>query len=302
MNSPRPPVVVGVDGSPDAGAAAEYGAWEAEHRRLPLRLVHVHQPPIMYGPSMAAAYGTDEPLRDAQAVLRGAIDALRGQYPGLEVGTVVTAGSPASVLVGESRTAALVVVGARGLGRFEQLLAGSVSAQVATHAHAPVVVLRPAARQEQPSVGSGVVVGVDGSAGSTAALAFAFEEAAARGTELVAVYAWVLPDTREAAEAQQEADRVLAEGIAGWQEKFPEVSVLPRAVRSLNPLATLIDEGAHAQLVVVGPRGRGGFAGLLLGSVSDGLVRHAHRPVAVVHPPIVTRRPRSARSRPPPGR
>ncbi len=284
MNSVHTPVVVGVDGSADAGAAAEYGAWEADHRGLPLRLVHALQPPIMYGTSPIAAYDTGEPLTDAQAVLRETADELRRRYPGIVVATAITAGTPASVLVDESRAAALVVVGSRGLGRFEQLLAGSVSVQVAMHAHAPVVVLRPPARDEQPSVGSGVVVGVDGSAGSTAALAFAFDEAAARGTELVAVYAWAPTETRDAAQAQHEADRMLAEAMAGWQEKYPEVTVLRRAVRSLNPLATLIEEGAHAQLVVVGPRGRGGFAGLLLGSVSDGMVRHAHRPIAVVHP------------------
>jgi nucleotide-binding universal stress UspA family protein len=231
MNAARPPVVVGVDGSPDAGAAARYGAWEADRRGVPLRLVHALQPPIMYGTSVVAAYDTGEPLTDAQAVLREAADQVRGRYPDLEVTTVITAGTPASVLVDESRTAALVVIGSRGLGRFEQLLAGSVSAQVAMHAYAPVVVLRPPARDGQPS-----------------------------------------------------ADRMLAEAMAGWQEKYPEVTVRRRAVPSASPLATLIEEGAHAQLVVVGPRGRGGFAGLLLGSVGDGLVRHAHRPVAVVHP------------------
>jgi nucleotide-binding universal stress UspA family protein len=286
MNSPRPSVVVGVDGSPDAGAAAGYGAWEADHRGLPLRLVHALQPPIMYGTGMVAGYDAGEPLKDAQTVLRETAEEVRGRYPGIEIATVVTAGTPGRVLVDESRTAALLVVGSRGLGRFGQLLAGSVSAQVAMHANAPVVVLRPPARDEQPSAGSGVVVGVDGSAGSSAAVAFAFEEAAARGTELLAVYAWARIDLRDAAEAQREADRMLAEALAGWPEKYPEVTIRRRAVPSLNPLATLIDEGAHAQLVVVGPRGRGGFTGLLLGSVSDGLVRHAHRPVAIVHPRI----------------
>jgi nucleotide-binding universal stress UspA family protein len=220
---------------------------------------------------------------------------VQGRYPDLTIETSVTAGDPAGVLVEESRTASLVVVGSRGLGGIRGMLAGSVSAQVAAHAHAPVIVVRPPAADdpEPDRAGTGVVIGVDGSPGSTAALEFAFEEAEAHGNRLVAVYAWATPPTTnlgpitdrhfDPVEAQQEADRVLAEVLAGWQEKHPDVAVERRAVYSLNPLDTLLTESRDAAVIVVGPRGRGGFAGLLLGSVSDGLVRHAHRPVAVVH-------------------
>lgn len=301
MTSPRPPVVAGVDGSPDAELAVAQAAWQAERRHLPLRLVHAFAPPVMYGPSVTSVYDMTGPLRGARALLVRSARRVRSLHPDLEIGTAVIAGNPGGVLVEESRTAALVVVGSRGVGGFQRLLTGSVSAQVATHAHGPVVVLRPPAAG---AVGDGspkgpVVVGVDGSPGSAAAIEFAFDEAAARGGALTAVYAWAVPPTTnlgpitdshyDAVEAQDEADRVLAESLAGWQEKYPQVVVARRAIHSLNPLTALLEAGRDAALIVVGPRGHGGFAGLLLGSVSDGLVRHAHRPVAVVHP-----RPRPA--------
>jgi nucleotide-binding universal stress UspA family protein len=132
-----------------------------------------------------------------------------------------------------------------------------------------------------------VVVGVDGSTGSAAAVEFAFEEAAARGTGLLAVYAWgVMPydaGTDDPRIEQRVADTALAEALAGWQDKYPEVPVEHRAMHSLVPVHTILDQSAGAGLIVVGPRGRGGFAGLLLGSVGDGPVRHADAPVAVVH-------------------
>jgi nucleotide-binding universal stress UspA family protein len=108
------------------------------------------------------------------------------------------------------------------------------------------------------------------------------------------VYAWDVPPTHNLGpitpthfdldEAQQEADRMLAEVLAGWQEKYPQVRVQRRAVHSYNPIRTLIEAGESASMIVVGPRGHGGFTGLLLGSVADALVRHGNRPVAVVHP------------------
>jgi nucleotide-binding universal stress UspA family protein len=139
-----------------------------------------------------------------------------------------------------------------------------------------------------------VVVGVDGSEQSTAALGFAFEWASGHGLPLVAVYAWRgLPTANlgpvtawhyDPVQARQEAARLLAEQLAGWPDKYMDVSVARCEVLSFNPAETLVDASRTASLVVVGSRGRGGFAGLLLGSVSRTLVHHACGPVAVVHP------------------
>jgi nucleotide-binding universal stress UspA family protein len=289
------PVVVGVDGSPDAERAVEYGAWEARRRRRPLRLVHGFVPLPMFAPVPLAPFDIEAPLQGIRDMVNEVARTVSLRHPELTVTTSVVTAGAAAVLVDESARASLVVVGSRGLGGFAGLLTGSVSVQVATHAHAPVVVLRPPSTEDCPAPGDGpVVVGVDGSPGAAAALGLAFEEAAARGTGLVAVYAWGTPpggnlgpvnalhyDQRQ---AREQADRMLAEATAGWCERYPDVALDRRAVHSFNPVLTLIEEAAPASLIVVGPRGRGGFASLLLGSVADGLLRHADRPVAIAHP------------------
>lgn len=284
------PVVVGVDGSRDAEAALEYGAWEARSRQRPLRVVHGFVPSRMYGPAIA---GAEDIAPGAEDLVRDAASAVRRRYPDMDVTTAVVSGSPAGALVEESRDAALVVVGSRGRGRFVALLAGSVSSQVATYARSPVIVVRSPGWVPPGDAGpTSVVVGVDGSSGGDPALGFAFDEAVARGGELVAVFAWQeLPGDnldagareRSVDEAYAEADRLLSESLAGWQAKYPDLTVRRRAVHSFQPVPTLIDEASQAGLIVVGARGRGGFAGLRLGSVGDGLLRHARQPVAIVH-------------------
>src|SRR5436190_11331206 len=159
-------VVVGVDGSPESRAAVDVAGWEGYRRRLPVRLVQV-------GP--------------AGDRIRHRLDResarIRERYPDVSTYAVVTGGDPARVLIDESRTAALVVVGARGLGSFHCALPGSVALAVAMHARAPVVVVRGPV----PRYRAGVVVVVDADAGTGAAVEFAFDEAAARGCELTAV-------------------------------------------------------------------------------------------------------------------
>jgi nucleotide-binding universal stress UspA family protein len=261
-------------------------------RRLPLRLVHGHDPSATSGPAIVVGHGITGHVRRSRTMLENITADLQDRYPGIETSIVVAIGDPGRVLLDESRSAALVVVGSRGLGSFRSLLLGSVSACVAAHAQTPVIVVRPPAPDADiPRVG--VVVGVDGSPGSAAAVEFAFEEAAAGSGELAAVYAWDVPPTGnlgpisqrhyDPVEAQQEADRVIAEALAGWQEKYPDVQVVRQAVHSLNPLRTLLEESTDAELVVVGPRGHSSLTGLLLGSVANGLVHHARIPVAVVH-------------------
>jgi nucleotide-binding universal stress UspA family protein len=285
------PVVAGVDGSREAHAdgALEYAAWQASRRGRPLRLVHGFVPTRSYGPAIA---GAEDVPPDAEDLVRDAAAAVHRRYPEVNVTTAVTAGSPAGVLVEESRGAALVVVGSPGLGRVVGLLAGSVSSQVATYARSPVIVVRSSGWVPSGDGGpTGVVVGVDGSEGGTAALGFAFEEAVAYGGDLTAVYAWqnlpagnLDPSGRHAslAEARAEADRLLSESLAGWQAKYPDLTVRHCAVHSFHAVPTLIDEARQAGLIVVGARGRGGFLGLRLGSVGDGLLHHARQPVAIV--------------------
>jgi nucleotide-binding universal stress UspA family protein len=282
-----PPVVAGVDGSADARLAADLAAWEADRRHAPLRLVAGFQPAALHG-MVVVGYDLEDQERELADVLVAEAARIRQRYPELAIATEVVSGAPAGVLVEESASASLVVVGSRGLGGFAALLAGSVSAQVAAHAKAPVIVVRPpAARGTREIPGTGpVLVGVDGSTGSAAAVGFAFEEAAARGSGLLAVYAWGVRTFTQADNPQLEqwaADEALAEAVSAWAQKYPEVHVERRAIHSLVPVHTILDESGGASLIVVGPRGRGGFAGLLLGSVGDGLVRHAATPVAVVH-------------------
>jgi nucleotide-binding universal stress UspA family protein len=161
---------------------------------------------------------------------------------------------------------------------------------VATHGRCPVVVIRGGAEDLE---GKPVVVGVDGSPASEAAIAFAYDEASRLGVPLIALHTWT--DTITAAafamapyavdwfEVQNEELRLLAERLAGWQEKYPDVQV-QRVLTRDHPARSLIDQAREAQLVVVGSRGRGQVAGLLLGSTSQALLHHAPCPLVIVRP------------------
>ena len=207
-------------------------------------------------------------------------------------------GFPTPALQAESADAALVVLGDRGLGGFTGLLLGSVAVSLAAHAACPVVVVRgPEFDASAPRV-EPVVVGVDGSPASEAA--FAFAAAALHAVPLVAVHAWcdlvvdptVAPLLDDALESDER--EVLAERLAGWSQEYLDVDVRRLVVRD-RPARALVQESASAQLVVVGSRGRGGLAGMLLGLVSHALLHHAHCPVAVVRPapPVTARAARS---------
>ena len=205
--------------------------------------------------------------------------------PDVEVSQEVMAGMPAALLVALSAEAQLAVVGQRGLGGFAGLLLGSVGAAVAAHAACPVLVVRGAT---DPPQDGPVVVGVDGSPQSDAAVAFAVEAAAARGVSLRAVHAWldtVVPVMVSKAVdwdivAAQQAN-LLTNCLAGWREKYPDLPIEPLLIED-RPAHALMDSIDDAQLVVVGSRGRGGLAGMTLGSVSQALLHHAGCPVAVV--------------------
>lgn len=281
-------VVAGVDGSPESLGAVRWAAREADRRAVPLRLVAAIEwivPRRIGATALEPAYIRDSMTEVAQERLDVAKAAAIGTVGGIDVRTEVLGGPAVAVLHEESTTAGLLVVGNRGVGGFAGLLAGSVSMAVAASAGCPVVVVRGDATADGP-----VVVGIDGSPVSEAAVSFAFAEASARRVPLVAVHVWtdaVLDpfagplvdwDAVEAEEAE-----LLAQRLAGWSEKYPDVTVTRRVVRE-NPAAVLVGLSSTAQLLVVGGHGRGVVRGLLLGSVSQALLRHGACPVAVVKP------------------
>lgn len=293
------PVVVGVDGSEHSLAAARHAAAAAARRGVELHLVHGYLHPFAFGSAPLQPYpvAIPEPSAEAERMLDATAEALRKRHPGLVVTTRQVFGGPAATLVAESERAELIFVGSRGRGGFAGMLLGSVSSQVAAHAHCPVVVVRlqgPQAPTEEtePAPDRPVLVGVDGSDLSGLAVRFAFTEAALRGAPLVAVHVyWTLgpgdvrPPGSDVEKASHEAaERLLAEQVAEPAARNPGVPVEERLIHNLNVEQSMIDASTGAGLVVVGSRGRGGFAGLLLGSVSQALVHHSHCPVAVVHP------------------
>ena len=289
------PIVVGVDGSESGRAATGIAVHEARLHHRPLRLVHAFVWPtlgVYVGPSPEGP--PDGGLAaEADRLLADAVAHARAAGPDLEISGEVVTGAPVPVLLAEARHAPLVVVGSRGLGGFAGLLVGSVAVQLATYAPGPVLVARGEDRRTGP-----VVVGVDGSPASGEALAFALTEAAARGVELVALNTWWgrLPDRTEddlplvydGGDVQAAQAAMLATMVDEHRASAPDV-VVRQEVRHDRAAHALVRASDTAQLVVVGARGRGGFAGLLLGSVSRTLLHHARSPVVVAG-----RRPRAA--------
>ncbi len=301
VNERARPVVAGVDYSSLSDTAVSYAAWEATRRGAGLHLVNGFDCAAEGESRSGPSYDENEVVVAAEERLGEATVGVRSRHPELSVGTKVVAGSGARTLVEESASAGLVVVGARGSGGFPGLLVGSVAAQVSQHARGPVIVVRRPRQDDEDVPGSGcVLVGVDDSASSAEVLDFGFEEAAARGVRLVAVYVWSIPAVsarslgtvwsqsppKARVQLRDIAEGVLAEALSAWQDKYPQVSVERFAAHGDEPARTLlaVAEEFGADLIVVGSRERSGSTGPVLGSVSQALVAHAHTSVAVVHP------------------
>jgi len=287
-----PPVVAGVDSTPSSRVALAWASDEALRRRLPLRVVHALDWPVgaYRSPDAGQPWQTwTSVFRTAgERILEDARAFAAHRHPEVEVSARMVDGSPKQVLRSEAGEAAMVVLGSRRLSSVRELLTtGSIAVPVSAHSPCPVVVVRESEHAiEQPPF---LVAGVDGSEFSEAALEFAFAEASRRGAALVVVHAWRSSALRESVAAVRHEDpgaekqhrMLLAESLAGWREKYPDVALRRDLVRG-HPVQVLTEASKHALALVVGSRGRGGFTGMLLGSVSQGVLHHAQCPVIVV--------------------
>lgn len=288
-SAPDHGILVGVDGSPESDAAVRWATREAVLHDAPVTLMHGIQPVVVTWPVAYLEAGYNEwQDENAQSVIEQARNTVRdaapaGQAPPVQV--EIKRDGIVSALTAASRHARMVVVGSRGMGKVSGAVLGSVSSGVLHHAQCPVAVVHDDESQA-PDPASPVLLGIDGSPASEAATAFAFDEASRRKVELVALHAWsdvgVFPALgMDWHEYEDQGHEVLAERLAGHQERYPDVTVRRRIVCD-RPAQWLVDESGQAQLVVVGSRGRGGFTGMLLGSVSSKVAREAKAPVVVV--------------------
>jgi len=284
------PIVIGYDGSPGSQNALRWAAAEAVRQVAPLKIVEAFELVIVSRPSPGHVVPL-EALRTArQKGLEAVAETIRLQHPGLQVETSLVVGGAAGAVLDQAEHARLVVLGSRGLGGWSGLLVGSVTSQVTAHAVCPAVVIphdpRPHAHE-----GPTVAVGVDGSKASAKAIEFAFDQAEALHAQVVAVHAWTSPFLTHAGgpsmlqfdeeKIQEEARLLVAESVAGAAADHPDIQWSTELVRG-SAAQALVRRSESADLVVVGSRGRGGFTGLLLGSIGQSVLHHTQCAIAIV--------------------
>jgi len=289
-------VVVGIDGSDAALRAVEWAAHEARRRSLGLRLVACYSVPFYGEPGMLGTYAIESQVeaikQEHEGYVHAAVERALVAEPGLAIDSIVTLGSPSVTLPHSVERGGVLVVGSAGrTGRLADVI-GSVATAVSHHTGAPVVVV-PAQHHGKGSTMKKIVVGTDGSESALEALQWAYEEAKMAKAELVIVHGWEYPypdasgtdsDVRQRMERDALAQLDASVSSVLRDAKGDGISVRTKLVEGV-PAKALIEESADADLVVVGSRGRGGFASMLLGSVSRAVVQHASCPVAVIRHP-----------------
>lgn len=285
-------VVVGTDGSKQAAVAVDWAAAWAHSHELGLTIVGVQPDLMIYADGVAYASLIDPAFaaakETAQRHVRAAMTSALQAYPDLNVVGQTVEGDAAGILVTASRDAQLVVIGTRGLGAVKGVLLGGVADNVVTNAKGNLAVIPESA--DLTSTGP-IMVGTDSSTQAGAALRFAVAEAHRSNSPLLAVQVierallmdYMHEDDYETARGKLESElkNNLTKSLEARTEGMPELDLSVHVVVG-KPAEELAKATEGARLAVVGSRGRGGFAGLLLGSTSRRLVRSAHCPVLVV--------------------
>lgn len=271
-------IVVGVDGSRTGLEAAGWAAAEAALRRTPLTVAHAVPKWVCEESGWRYAEVGRWMREGAENVLAAAEDRALREHPEVEVTRKLLPGDPRTALIHAAEDAVLLVVGSRGIGGIRGLLVGSVAHGVATHARTNVVLVHELPRSPHGEI----VAGVDGSPSGLRALDFALAEAGMRGIRVRAVQAWAWPQPTgfEPADSESEQDtlRALRALVAG---RNPQVEVVTEVIHG-HPVEVLKEAAAGADLLVVGSRGHGQLAGMIMGSISQALLHHAPCPLAVV--------------------
>jgi nucleotide-binding universal stress UspA family protein len=280
-------VVVGVDGSEHSRFALKWASDEVKHRGSTLRIVFAQISDPKNVPTWYESGSSD--LSPGQAIVDDAVGLVATRHPSVVVHAEIVERQPSLVLTVASRSADLLVVGARGKGGFEELLLGSVSDQCIQYAHCAVAVVHGdpdvlPLRAVEPRI----IVGVDGSLGSTRALRWALEEARIRSASVEAIYAWQYPPIGSFAlgpsHGFQIAAREIVDAATEYAQKWaPEVPI-EVIDRFEATVPALLDASREAEVLVTGSRGHGSFNEVLLGSVAHQCARHAKCAVIVARP------------------
>ncbi|MFE9650316.1 universal stress protein [Streptomyces sp. NPDC006365] len=290
------PVVVGLDGSHESAAAADWAAREALRRGLPLRLVHAWEG---LPDEEASLPELKVPQYWARRILRGAMDRLAERYPQVYMSAEQLRRSPVQALASEAEEAELLVLGSQGFGGVGGFFAGSVAMATVGHVQCPVVLVRAGYRAEderfpdadgRPSDRTSyrvVVLAVDMGDPCDGLIRFGFEAATCRNATLRVVY--VQPTVRfPVAMALQgrhvdraEAERMLTASLRPWREKHPTVRVQELVVNG-EPAQGIMKASRDVGLLVVGRRPRHAAVGPRTGPVAHAVIHHVGCPVAVV--------------------
>lgn len=287
-------LVVGIDGSQESEAALAWALEEAARRDLEVELIYALAVPVVsdaYGMVMTRP-DIDELTDYSQKLLDAAQTSARTAAPEVTVSARLASGPPAAVLIEASKHAEGLVVGTRGLGAISGRLLGSVSVRLAGRSVCPVFIVPPEWR-EHPVPDGAVLVGVDGSEHSDAALRLALEEARCRQTGLIVLSAYHVPWLARPVEPEliaefEESERWLAEKTVSESldrvkgHGYADVAIEQVTIKAL-PADALVEASRSAVLTVVGSRGRRSLSRAILGSVSRTLMAETRRPVAVVH-------------------